>query len=96
MKKNYDEMLEQVKQLVGERDDDEALAFIEDCTDSFSGVSSTENDEWQKKYEENDKMWREKYRSRFFEGDNTEGKMNDKKNADEIKIEDVEWRGCND
>ena len=93
MKKNYDEMLEQVKQFVGERDDDEALAFIEDFTDSFSGVSSTENDEWQKKYEENDKMWREKYRSRFFESDNTEGNMNDKKSADEIKIEDVKWRG---
>ena len=38
-------------------------------------------------------MWREKYRSRFFESDNTEGNMNDKKSADEIKIEDVEWRG---
>ena len=44
MKKNYDEMLEQVKQFVGERYDDEALAFIEDFTDSFSDVSSAEND----------------------------------------------------
>lgn len=93
MKKNYDEMLEQVRTLVGERDDDEALTFIEDFTDSFSDVSSAENDEWQRKYEENDKMWREKYRSRFFEGESSDGGSNETKGADEIKIEDIDWRG---
>lgn len=93
MKRDYNEMLEKVKTLVGERDDDEALNFIEDFTDSFSSVSSGENDNWQKKYEENDKMWREKYRTRFFDGVSTDSNKDEVKSADEIKIEDINWRG---
>lgn len=92
MKRDYDEMLEKVKTLVGDRNDDEALGFIEDFTDSFSNVSSGENDEWRRKYEENDKMWREKYRTRFFDGEPDNSK-NEVKDTDEIKIEDINWRG---
>lgn len=94
MKKNYDEMLADLKTFIGERDDDEAISFLENFTDSFSDVSSSENDEWQRKYEENDKMWREKYRSRFFDGD-TEESRRERKNVDEIKIEDINWKGEN-
>jgi hypothetical protein len=48
--------------------DDSTLSFIEDVSDTINdlaGKASGEND-WQKKYEDNDKMWREKYRDRFF------------------------------
>ncbi|MBO5921899.1 MAG: hypothetical protein J6Q48_05880 [Bacteroidaceae bacterium] len=50
----------------------EAIAFMEDMTDTYNGLvkrASTGADEWQKKYEENDRAWSERYKARFFRGD---------------------------
>lgn len=63
-KLSKDELIEKVRKYVGERNDDETIEIIEDISDS---IDSSEADEWQKKYEENDKMWRDKYISRFVE-----------------------------
>ena len=63
-KLSKDELLEKVRTYVGDRTDDETLEIIEDISDS---VDSSDEDEWKKKYEENDKMWRDKYISRFFD-----------------------------
>jgi hypothetical protein len=63
-KLSKDELIEKVKQYVGDRTDDETIEIIEDITDS---VESSSADEWKRKYEENDKMWRDKYVSRFFD-----------------------------
>jgi hypothetical protein len=63
-KLSKDELVEKIKKYVGDRTDDETIEIIEDISDS---VDSSDADEWQKKYEENDKMWRDKYISRFFE-----------------------------
>ena len=59
-----DELIEKVRKYVGDRTDDETIEIIEDISDS---IDSSEADEWKKKYEENDKMWRDKYISRFVE-----------------------------
>ena len=67
-KLSKDELLEKVKTYVGDRTDDETLEIIEDINDSFD---SSDADEWKKKYEENDKMWRDKYIARFFEKEET-------------------------
>ena len=63
-KLSKDELIEKVKKYVGDRTDDETIEIIEDITDS---IDSFDADEWKKKYEENDKMWRDKYVSRFFD-----------------------------
>lgn len=63
-KLSKDELLEKVRTYVGDRTDDETLAIIEDISDSFD---SSDAAEWRQKFEENDKMWRDKYISRFFE-----------------------------
>lgn len=63
-KLSKDELLEKVRTYVGDRTDDETLAIIEDISDSFDLSDATE---WRQKFEENDKMWRDKYISRFFE-----------------------------
>lgn len=63
-KLSKDELIEKVKQYVGDRTDDETIEIIEDITDS---IDSSDADEWKRKYEENDKMWRDKYVSRFFD-----------------------------
>ena len=63
-KLSKDELIEKVRKYVGDRKDDETIEIIEDISDS---IDSSEADEWKKKYEEKDKMWREKYISRFVE-----------------------------
>lgn len=76
-KLSKDELLEKVRTYVGDRTDDETLAIIEDISDSFD---SSDADEWRQKFEENDKMWRDKYISRFFEknGDGIEDPTDEK------------------
>lgn len=63
-KLSKDELIEKVKKYVGDRTDDETIEIIEDISDS---IDSSDADEWKKKYEDNDKMWRDKYISRFVE-----------------------------
>lgn len=63
-KLSKDELIEKVKKYIGDRTDDETIEIIEDITDS---IDSSDADEWKRKYEENDKMWRDKYVSRFFD-----------------------------
>ena len=63
-KLSKDELIEKVRKYVGDRKDDETIEIIEDISDS---IDSSEADAWKKKYEENDKMWRDKYISRFVE-----------------------------
>lgn len=63
-KLSKDELIEKIKKYVGDRSDDETIEIIEDISDS---IDSSDADEWKKKYEENDKMWRDKYISRFVE-----------------------------
>lgn len=70
-----EEILEKVKTLLPDSTTDDALSLFEDITDTFNSISSAsaadqkdskDEVDWQKKYEENDKAWREKYRERFF------------------------------
>lgn len=63
-KLSKDELIEKVRKYVGDRNDDETIEIIEDISDS---IDSSDADEWKKKYQENDKMWRDKYISRFVE-----------------------------
>lgn len=63
-KLSKDELIEKVKKYVGDRTDDETIEIIEDISDS---IDSSDVDEWKQKYEENDKMWRDKYISRFVD-----------------------------
>lgn len=59
-----DELIEKVRKYVGDRTDDETIEIIEDISDS---IDSSDADEWRQKFEENDKMWRDKYISRFLD-----------------------------
>lgn len=64
------EILESVQTRLGEDTSDEALAFVEDITDTLNDFENKTKDEedWKKKYEENDASWRKKYKDRFFGG----------------------------
>ena len=65
-----DELLNLVRTRIGEDTSDEAIAFIEDIQDTINNYENNTNDgtDWKKKYEDNDREWRTKYRDRFFSG----------------------------
>lgn len=63
-KLSKDELIEKVRKYVGDRNDDETIEIIEDISDS---IDSSDADDWKQKYEENDKMWRDKYIARFWD-----------------------------
>lgn len=56
-----EELLKFVEERFREDNSDEVLKFIEDFSDTINDDS-----DWKAKYDENDKMWRDKYKSRFF------------------------------
>lgn len=75
--KNLDELRNTVADIIGDRADDTAIAFIEDFNDTLAdlsaGVSSDELEavkselsETKAKYEALDSEWRERYKKRFF------------------------------
>ena len=65
-----EEILSSVQSVFGENTSDEALALVEDITDTITDLETRNNDSgnWKKKYEECDANWRKKYRDRFFSG----------------------------
>lgn len=83
-KLSKDELIEKVKKYVGDRTDDETIEILEDISDS---IDSSDADEWRQKFEENDKMWRDKYISRFFEknDDGIEDPTDEKDDEEEEK-----------
>lgn len=60
-----EELLNRVKQYVGEDTSDGAISFVQDVTETVK-AKSTETEDYKKRYEENDAMWRQRYRDAFF------------------------------
>lgn len=63
-----EELLELVKNRIGEDNSDEALAFIEDITDTFSDLEAKSSTDWKEMYDALNNEWRERYKARFFSG----------------------------
>lgn len=95
-----EKFFELIKAKVGEDTSDETIQFLEDITDTYNDLTNKKSgtEDWEKKYKENDAMWREKYRSRFF-GDGQENdpvpvpeepkKDPETEKAESIKIDDL-------
>ena len=66
--KSKDEIMEILKAKYDGVTDDDTLELIEDISDTYDELVSraAPSEDWKRKYEENDKMWREKYKARFF------------------------------
>ena len=72
--KSTEELLNAIKARVGEDNSDEALEFIEHASDTPHDLNSKASKEqgWEQKYYENDTAWRNKYKERFFSGNNND------------------------
>ena len=94
MVKPYEEILADLKGVLGEAPSDAGIEFLENLTDTLedSKKISAERDELKLKLDENDKVWRKKYIDRFMHGDESdtvEPKPQQKHSYEEIKISDL-------
>ena len=83
-----EDFLNLIKERTKESTDDDTLKFIEDATDTIISLSSTDGEDWKTKYEDNDKMWRQKYKERFFSAGDSAG--NEHKEEEEEEEKDTE------
>ena len=89
------EFFETLDKLIGDNSSDEALAALENITDTFNDFENKTNGsvDWEKRYNDNDKMWREKYRARFFdapaEKQPEDPEPEPEKTPEEIKAESI-------
>ncbi len=68
--KTKDEIMATIRTVLGENQSDEAITLLEDVSDTLdANTGAGDGTDWKAKYEENDKNWREKYTSRFYNTD---------------------------
>ena len=66
-----DDFFNTINQLIGDDTTDERLQILDNLTDTYLEMEQNERGDgtdWQTRYEENDKAWKEKYRRRFTAG----------------------------
>lgn len=78
--KTKEELFESLKGIIGDSTEDSALNLLDDFHDTINDMETKAkpNTDWEKRYKENDKMWRDKYKARFFSG-----KQEDDENLDD-------------
>ena len=92
-KRSKDELLAALRGVLGENQTDEAIALIEDVTDTFDAPA----EDWEQKYKDNDAAWRKKYTVRFFSsgdvdqgsGGNTETVINSDEEQKPLTYDDL-------
>lgn len=79
MIKTSEELINAVKERLGDDTSDEALALLEDVSDTLGDYNAklTDTTDWKAKYEELDTSWRQKYRDRFMSGSSQEDEKED-------------------
>lgn len=84
-----DEFMGLVRSRVGDDTSDEALAFVEKMATAYDEMAvKNDGEDWEKKYHENDEMWRAKFRDRFFNSP-ADQRAPQEKTADTITIKDL-------
>ena len=68
---NRDDYFKKLHERMPNATSDEDISFLEDMTDTYNDLENRaigESEDWKRRFEENDKAWREKYKHRFFNG----------------------------
>jgi hypothetical protein len=81
-----EELIAGVREIFGENNTDEQIAFIENLNDTVSDFEEriTSSGDWKTKYEENDASWRRRYTERFVNPSNTPDKIIEEQKEDII------------
>lgn len=81
-----EEMMAALNRHLGDDHSDEALALVEDLSDTLASLTCADQGEnWEQRYKDNDKMWRERYRNRFFGKNDDNDNDNDDNHNDKHK-----------
>lgn len=67
-----EEFIKIIHDFIGDDTSERALKFVDNVTNAFNSAvssSSSDNEDWHKKYDELNESWRKKYMHRFFNGD---------------------------
>lgn len=80
--KSKEEIIAQIRAKLGDDTSDDAIALIEDVTDTYGALTEKNGDgkDWKAEAERIDKEWREKYVSRFSKGSDEEDDNNEANN----------------
>lgn len=64
-----EDLIKRLSEKFGDDNSDEVIQLTEDLSDTLNDFDSRINDteDWKSKFEENDNMWRKKYKDRFLE-----------------------------
>lgn len=65
MVRTPEELLADITAQIGDDTSDEALALIENVTDTVNSLTQKSGEDWEQKYKDNDAAWRKRYRDRF-------------------------------
>ena len=66
--KTKDELMNSLKEFLGDNTTDEAIALVQDISDTLGDSNAQTVAELRQQMEEQDKAWRKKYRDTFFSG----------------------------
>lgn len=99
-KLNRDDFFKRIHERMPDVTSEEDISFLEDMTDTYNDLENralNDSEDWKRKYEENDRSWREKYKHRFFNGGDRavppmskkEKEEEDQISPEEITVEDL-------
>lgn len=84
---NEKDFFDKVNAIIGDSSSDEAISFLEDMQDTYGDmkkrIEDAQGTDWKKRYEENDALWRAKYKHRFYSG--AQGTPDEVEDDEEIK-----------
>jgi hypothetical protein len=74
-----EDLIKRLSEKFGDDNSDEVIQLTEDLSDTLNDFDSRINDteDWKAKFEENDNMWRKKYKDRFLEPSDNEEEIHE-------------------
>lgn len=94
-----DDFFKKIHDRMPDATSDDDISFLEDMTDTYNDLENrakADSEDWKRKYEENDKAWRAKYKHRFFNGGDRSipvsgggSKEEEEYSADDVTVEDL-------
>lgn len=85
--KTKTDILNSLKEIIGDSTEDNALSLIEDVTDTFDDFEkkTQDNTNWEQKYKENDEAWKKKYKDRFFSSNSEDDQDTEEKEDESVE-----------
>lgn len=82
-----EDLIKRLSEKFGDDNSDEVIQLTEDLSDTLNDFDSRINDteDWKTKFEENDNMWRKKYKDRFLESSD----INDNESHEQVDDENT-------